>query len=149
MKYCPINDKIITENKVNSNKQETNIIEEFATINDDKEINAIVEPFIKINEIKITDESKVNKLIIKNHENSNEINLIDFNEIYKNHNEIENINETNLIDFIKSTVKDYEINDEMNFNEPDIKNHKDYDEINVIDFSDSNVNVMRIMMKLI
>ena len=79
--------ELITENKVNKNKPETNIIEKFATINDDKEINVIVEPFIKINEIKITDESKVNKLIIKNHENTNEINLIDFNVICKNNNE--------------------------------------------------------------
>ena len=59
MKYCPINEKIITENKGNTNKQETNIIEEFATINDDKEINVIVEPFIKMLK------TKVNKLIIK------------------------------------------------------------------------------------
>ena len=69
----------------------------------------IVEPFIKINEIKIADESKVNKLIIKNHENTNEINLIDFNTICKNNNEMENVKGTNLIDFIESTVKDYEI----------------------------------------
>ena len=92
--------ELITENKVN-NKQKTNIIEKFATINDDKEINVIVEPFIKINEIKITDESKVNKLIIKSHENTNEINLIDSNAICKNNNEMENIKETNLNDFIE------------------------------------------------
>ena len=52
--------ELITENKINKNKQKSNIIEKFATINDDKEINVIIEPFIKINEIKITDESKVN-----------------------------------------------------------------------------------------
>ena len=129
---------LITENKINKNKQETNIIEKFATINDDKEINVIIKPFIKINEIKITDESKVNKLIIKNHENTNEINLIDFNAICKINNEIDNIKETNLIDFIESTVKDYETNDEMNVNEPDIKSHEACDEINVNDFSESN-----------
>ena len=123
----------ITGTKVNKNKQKPNIIEKFATINE------IVEPFIIINEIKIIDESKVNKLIIKNHENTNEINLIDLNAICKNNNEIENIKKTNLIDFIESTVKNYETNDERNFNEPDIKSHEVYDEINVIDFSESNV----------
>ena len=125
--------ELITENKLNKNKQESNIIEKFATINE------IVEPFIIINEIKIADESKVNKLIMKNHENTNEINLIDFNKICKNNNEIENIKKTNLIDIIESTVKDYETNDKMNFNEPDIKNHEVCDEINVIDSSESNV----------
>ena len=52
---------------------------------------------------------------------------------------MDNIKETNLIDFIESTVKDYDTNDEMNFNEPDIKIHEVCDEINVIDFSKSNV----------
>ena len=66
--------------------------------------------------------------------------MICFNEIYKNNNEIENINETNLFDFIKSTVKDYETNDEMNFNDPNIKNHKDHDdEIDLINFNKSDI----------
>ena len=52
---------------------------------------------------------------------------------------MENIKETNLIDFIESTVKD-ETNDEMNFNEPDIKSHEVRDEINVIDFNESDIN---------
>ena len=65
--------------------------------------------------------------------------MIDFNAICKNNNEIENIKKTNLIDFIESTVKNYETNDERNFNEPDIKSIEVCDEINVIDFRESNV----------
>ena len=65
--------------------------------------------------------------------------MIDFNAICKNNNEIDNIKETNLIDFIEFTVKDYETNDEMNLNKPDIKSHEVCDEINVIHFSESNV----------
>ena len=77
--------EVITENEVYKNKQETNIIEESLII------NAIIEPFIKINEIKIADEPKVNNIIIKNHQNINEINFIVLNEIFINNHEIQNI----------------------------------------------------------
>ena len=121
--------EVITENEVNTNKQETNIIEESLII------NVIIEPFIKINEIKISDEPKVNNIIIKNNENTNKI-----NEICKNNREIENIMETNSTDFIESTVKNYEANDEMNFNKANIKTHEDDDKINLIDFHESDIN---------
>ena len=85
MKYN--GNEVITENEVNKNKQETNIIEESLII------NAIIEPFIKINEIKIADEPKVNNIIIKNHQNINEINFIVLNEIFINNHEIQNIEE--------------------------------------------------------
>ena len=65
------------------------ISEESKIIKNDEEINLIMEPFIII-----TDEPKVNKLIIKNYENINEINFIDFNEICINNQE--NTNEINL-----------------------------------------------------
>ena len=111
------------------NKQETNIIKESKIINNDEEINLIVEPLIKINEI--PNEPKINNTIIKNHENTNEINFIDF---CKNNHEIEQIKETNLIDFTE-----YEINDKINFNDSDKKNYEDFDEMNLIDFREFNV----------
>ena len=130
------NDFKIQKNEINAanieiydeNKQEINIIKESKIINNDEEINLIVEPFIKINEI--PNEPKINNTIIKNHENTNEINFIDF---CKNNHEIEQIKETNLIDFTE-----YETNDKINFNDSDIKNYEDCDEINLIDFRESN-----------
>ena len=81
------------DDAITENKQEITILEESKTIIMNQNNNNKPE----INEIEIADESKVNKLIIKNHKNPNEINLIDFNEIFKNNNEMKNIKETNFI----------------------------------------------------